>query len=277
MIVWPVAAVVLVGVLVRQGVLGRRGLAAAPERAGALSPLDLLIVFGLVMFGYLGLGLVLAVFTGGVETLDKADPVTQIRVVWLQYVCLAPAIGFILIRASSAMRGGLGGFGFALSRPFWTALWTLATILTLIVVYPSVGLIVGELGELITGEPPPAIAHPLLEAIVESDVSKRMLLIIPAVVLAPIFEEIMYRGMLQTTLLNTGVLPGRWSVVVVASVVFTGIHAGGVDWQALPSLFVLSLCLGYAYERTGRLWPSILIHMLFNAANVALAFVQFGD
>jgi membrane protease YdiL (CAAX protease family) len=31
-----------------------------------------------------------------------------------------------------------------------------------------------------------------------------------------------------------------------------------------PLIFVLSLCLGYAYERTGNLWVPITIHALFN-------------
>jgi membrane protease YdiL (CAAX protease family) len=32
-----------------------------------------------------------------------------------------------------------------------------------------------------------------------------------------------------------------------------------------PLIFVLSCFLGYAYERTGKLWTSITIHAAFNA------------
>ena len=52
-----------------------------------------------------------------------------------------------------------------------------------------------------------------------------------------------------------------WAAIVVTSVAFAAIHE---TWTA-PLIFVLSLCLGYAYERTGSLWTSITIHLLFNA------------
>jgi len=33
----------------------------------------------------------------------------------------------------------------------------------------------------------------------------------------------------------------------------------------MPALFVLSVILGYNYERCGRLYPPVLIHALFNS------------
>jgi len=45
----------------------------------------------------------------------------------------------------------------------------------------------------------------------------------------------------------------------------------GQAWQVLPSLFVLAVVLGWLYERTGSLLPSVLVHMGFNAINIALA------
>jgi membrane protease YdiL (CAAX protease family) len=35
-----------------------------------------------------------------------------------------------------------------------------------------------------------------------------------------------------------------------------------------PALFVLGVCMGYAYERSGSLWRPIFIHAIFNATNV---------
>jgi membrane protease YdiL (CAAX protease family) len=32
----------------------------------------------------------------------------------------------------------------------------------------------------------------------------------------------------------------------------------------VPPIFVLALCLGFAYERTGSLWVTMSIHALFN-------------
>jgi membrane protease YdiL (CAAX protease family) len=57
-----------------------------------------------------------------------------------------------------------------------------------------------------------------------------------------------------------------WLAVVVTSILFALIHP---LWMA-PLIFVLSLGLGYAYERTGNLWTNIFIHALFNTANTFL-------
>ena len=42
----------------------------------------------------------------------------------------------------------------------------------------------------------------------------------------------------------------------------------------MPPIFILSMCLGYAYERTKNLWTSIIVHASFNAASVAM-FLMF--
>ena len=61
---------------------------------------------------------------------------------------------------------------------------------------------------------------------------------------------------------------GPWPAVLVASAIFAAAHC--TQPQAVPSLFVLAVVIGYNYERTGRLLAPILIHALFNAANLAL-------
>jgi len=63
----------------------------------------------------------------------------------------------------------------------------------------------------------------------------------------------------------------RWAAIVVASFLFALIHLPGVTWHGLPGLFVLSLILGWTYERTGNLYVPIVLHMAYNAANLALA------
>ena len=64
---------------------------------------------------------------------------------------------------------------------------------------------------------------------------------------------------------------GLAQVNIVTSIIFALMHWGAVAWHALPPLFVLSLAFGWIYERTGRLSASIVMHILFNAVNVALA------
>lgn len=262
-------AALLVFGLLRLGVLGPRAFDRAPARDGTMLLVDLIMLVGLVLLGYSVVSIAAAAMGGG-EGPDLSDP----RVVWLQYALQLPAVAFVLIRAHSAMRGGLSGFGFSLAGFSATCGRTLLAFLSLVIILLGLGYVTIWISIALTGEPPPQIAHKMLRSILEGDPKVRLLLIVPAVVIAPVYEEIMYRGMLQTALLHTGLLPGRWSVILVASVIFVIPHTASVEWQALPTLFVLSMGMGYVYERTGRLWASILIHMLFNAANVALAFVQ---
>jgi membrane protease YdiL (CAAX protease family) len=89
---------------------------------------------------------------------------------------------------------------------------------------------------------------------------------------APVSEEIFFRGTLQTMLSaffsrwigGAQSAAPRWIAVILTSALFACVHP---IWS-WPPIFVLALCLGYAYERTGNLWTSIIIHAMFNAAEV---------
>jgi membrane protease YdiL (CAAX protease family) len=142
--------------------------------------------------------------------------------------------------------------------------------------------------------------HELLKVLGESgNQGVRIALIFGAVVMAPFFEEYVFRGHVQTFLRelliratfrraepepqhadisNAGTLqygtlqyakPPRsvawqtWLAIIVASAIFTSVHP---LWM-WPPIFFLALCLGYAYERTGSLWTTIAMHSLFNAIN----------
>jgi membrane protease YdiL (CAAX protease family) len=43
---------------------------------------------------------------------------------------------------------------------------------------------------------------------------------------------------------------------------------------SVPLIFVLSLMLGYLYERTGTLWAPIAVHFVFNAVNVLFVLMR---
>jgi membrane protease YdiL (CAAX protease family) len=94
-----------------------------------------------------------------------------------------------------------------------------------------------------------------------------------AVLLAPVVEELMYRAFLQTGFLAA--TKRAWVAILGTSVLFTLAHIGtpdkpNVPWHALPTLFVLSLGMGVAFERSGRIGVPILMHVLFNASNVVI-------
>ena len=100
-----------------------------------------------------------------------------------------------------------------------------------------------------------------------------------AVVVAPILEEMLFRGLFQTTIRSFLEIPNprfhirnaAWPAIVISSVLFAMVHADTAHW---PALFVLSLSLGYAYEKSGSLFRPIFIHSFFNAATIAAVLYQ---
>ncbi|MGE5527451.1 MAG: lysostaphin resistance A-like protein [Methanosarcina sp.] len=80
-------------------------------------------------------------------------------------------------------------------------------------------------------------------------------------VLAPISEEICFRGMLYGGLRER--LP-RLAAALLSGVIFGGLHAlTGVT--AVPPLIVFGFLLSLLYEKTGSIVPGIILHMLNNS------------
>lgn len=99
------------------------------------------------------------------------------------------------------------------------------------------------------------------------------------ITVAPIAEEILFRGFLlqkfQTFL-------GNWKANLVTSSLFVAIHfpnwiyTGKASSEILAlsvSVFALSILLGYLLLRTETLLPSIFVHML---NNIISFYVRFG-
>ncbi|HEX8754248.1 MAG TPA: CPBP family intramembrane glutamic endopeptidase [Solirubrobacterales bacterium] len=81
------------------------------------------------------------------------------------------------------------------------------------------------------------------------------------VVLAPISEEVCFRGMLFAGLREK--LP-RLAAALIGGLIFGALHAiTGVT--AVPPLMVLGFLLCLLYEKTGSIVPGILLHMLNNS------------
>ena len=85
-----------------------------------------------------------------------------------------------------------------------------------------------------------------------------------AIVLAPVAEEFIFRGVLYPFIKQLGYPRLAWLGV---SFVFALIHLNGAIF--LP-LFALALALTWLYEKTDNLLAPITAHALFNAANFAL-------
>ena len=97
----------------------------------------------------------------------------------------------------------------------------------------------------------------------------RALIIFTAIAVVPFTEEVLFRGLFQTLLRSYIIRP--WPAIIFGSFIFIIFHANPEHW---PALFTLSLCLGYAYEKSGSLLRPIFIHSLFNAMSVFAALSQ---
>ena len=84
------------------------------------------------------------------------------------------------------------------------------------------------------------------------------------VIVAPITEELFFRGVLQRSLtIRYGPRVG----IILSGVLFGLVH--GLPWQILPAL-LLGLLFAWWTERTQSLWPALVGHAANNALSFAL-------
>lgn len=86
-------------------------------------------------------------------------------------------------------------------------------------------------------------------------------------ILAPIYEEFIFRGVLQTKLNDTfkNNKHGSYLSIIITSICFSLAH---ISYYGNPSstgvIFLISLFLGYLRNKYKSLLPSVLVHMLNN-------------
>ncbi|HBO87188.1 MAG TPA: hypothetical protein DD620_00360 [Verrucomicrobia bacterium] len=84
-----------------------------------------------------------------------------------------------------------------------------------------------------------------------------------AILIAPLYEEILFRGILFPKIIQkTGLI----NALIITSLLFAALH---FHIPALLPLFALSTLLSLVYWWSGSLWNCIVIHMLFNAGSIA--------
>lgn len=263
---WPVLSAAAAAVIYFRGWLRATALSDGPSRRTDLSLMD--VGAGLLLLNVLAVmaamswkPLSIALDLTGEGAWAKAGVA-----IFGQVTVQLPLVCFVMWRAGFS-RAGLRELG-ALPRDVRSDVLTgVVGLLLALPLVMGVSFWTAIIGEAF-GSVPPRFGHDLLKVMVGSEsAAARWILIVSAVVLAPILEEFVFRGLVQSGL--SSVMKNRWAVVVIASLFFAGIHT--VAWQALPGLFVLGVVLGWVYEKRGSLWPSVLIHAGFNAANVAMA------
>jgi membrane protease YdiL (CAAX protease family)/NAD-dependent dihydropyrimidine dehydrogenase PreA subunit len=116
------------------------------------------------------------------------------------------------------------------------------------------------------GWKPPAADSPSLDSLFGSDAAGMMLTVLVIVLLAPVVEELLLRGVVLGAMQRR---VGRWPGIALSAVMFATLH--GSLWSFLP-MTVLGLALGRIATGRRSLWPAVILHVAYNAAIVAPAF-----
>ncbi len=85
------------------------------------------------------------------------------------------------------------------------------------------------------------------------------LIFVAAALLAPILEELIFRGLLQNSLMH--IMPS-YAAIILSAAIFGAVH---VDQYAFPTLMALGIAFGYLYHLTGSLRTCIALHAVNNA------------
>lgn len=99
------------------------------------------------------------------------------------------------------------------------------------------------------------------------------------VLLMPLLEEGVFRGLLQTQLLRVTAVHGQprrcgpisWANGLT-TLAFVALHLPTQPLQWALAVAAPSLVLGHLRERLGSVWPAIGVHLVYNAGFALLAF-----
>lgn len=251
----------------------RRGprdpLRGSPIRANSLSPMLIWLVFAALFVGITAGSYVARPIVPdrlGDHARETFESVVMMGVGQLSVSVVAVAVGALVFT------GGLRGFGLGRRSAGAVIAWSAGGFVVSIYV---TGLIVWYTSwamELLwPGYQPPE--HTVFQVLSADGVPLwlRILTLASAAVLAPVAEELFFRGILQTAGRRLcrprhGSLRHRWAGIAFAAVAFGLMHSGTP--QFIPALLGFGVILGYLYERTGSLTVAIVVHVLFNAKSL---------
>lgn len=117
-------------------------------------------------------------------------------------------------------------------------------------------------------EAPQALVQKFSSAVGGGDMRLVGLIALSACVIAPITEEILFRGTFYPTLARGF---GRGPAALACALLFALVHDTFTD---VPGLTVLALCFTLAYELTGSLLVPIIMHATFNGLSLLLMWWQ---
>lgn len=219
----------------------RKKLVAPPIKA-TLAAIGVGVLVTLVVFGA-ALGLLLAV-----PSLQRASAVV-IVVAILIHACLMLTVMMFFLRKSNITMVGIG-----FDRPSWRLLHLLWQVPTIIVAL----LVAQGLVFVVTGNDPGGDADGTASLALEVTPLLGVLLFIAVAMLTPLWEEILFRGMIQGSLAARF---GRLASLIGSSLVFAAAHGVPI---LLPYMVVLGVSLALLREFHKNLWAPLAMHCILN-------------
>lgn len=234
-------------------------------------PVDVLvgILGALVVVAALSLTVVVLLTVAGLDgaTLDgnTADPMALIVAIVGQILIDLAMVGVGLAITRGKYRAGLGMWGMRRWQPFapGQAAMTLVGCFAVLGLYT---LVVSWLG-IDALEPRSNVPERMFDHVA---VLPFTLLLV--VVVAPVTEELFFRGFIFNGLRGRLTVPGA---AAVSGLLFAAVHV--VDTEKVGLLVPFSgigFLLALLLARTGSLWNSILVHFSFNVIGAAAALAQ---
>ena len=145
--------------------------------------------------------------------------------------------------------------GYLLSKPWgtllWVALFSLGTIIPLSFLYEQLGIEMDENTQQII-----------------TSMMKEPWGYVAVGILAPLAEEVVFRGAILRTLLGIMSKKNHWVAILISAAIFGVVHA---NLAQFVNALLMGLLLGWMYYRTGSLVPGILLHWVNNTMAYVLA------
>lgn len=138
--------------------------------------------------------------------------------------------------------------GYLLSKPWgtllWVALFSLGTIIPLSFLYEQLGIEMDENTQQII-----------------TSMMKEPWGYVAVGILAPLAEEVVFRGAILRTLLGIMSKKNHWVAIMISAAIFGVVHA---NLAQFINALLMGLLLGWMYYRTKSLVPGILLHWVNN-------------
>lgn len=188
-------------------------------------------LFAWFLLGQLVIGtpLIFLVAALGADASDLSSPPLLATVLFTQVAVIGSGLGYL------RLRGRLNWRLWGPVRPAWSHVgWgLLAGVGGFLVIQLSLGLLLTLLGE---SDPP----EQELLSVVGADPLVTVLVVVAAVVLAPIGEELFFRGVLFQALRRR---VGLWAGATISSVIFGVVHVEVIGGESLPAVLVATVLL----------------------------------